>query len=283
MTDVPLAWLYVPGDRPERFARALRSGADVVIVDLEDAVHPDHKAMAREAVASLLAEPSPVPVEVRINDLDSPWGADDLAELAGVPALQRLRIPKVRGAADVKRVLDTLPRDRPVAVTALIESAVGVEAAFEIAGTPSVMAIALGEADLRSDLGVTDERGLAYARGRIINAARAAGLPSPAMSPWMDVRDLDGLATSCRDGRATGFLGRAAIHPNQLLAIVEAFTPSVAEVAAAQALVDSLGVAGSRSSGGLVLADGRFADRAMVGLAERTLGLARRGRPRGLA
>lgn len=279
MTALALTWLYVPGDRPDRYQRALGSGADVVIVDLEDSVHPDHKSMAREAVAELLAASLPVPIEVRINDLDSPWGADDLASLGALPGLRHVRVPKVRGRADIGRVVQGLPGDRPIALTALIESAAGVEAALEIASEPSVAAIGLGEADLRSELGVTDDEGLRYARGRIVNAARAADLRPPAMSPWMDVRDPIGLAASSRHARQIGFLGRAAIHPDQLPIIVKAFTPDDDELSAARALLDGLSAASALGLGGLVLPDGRFVDRAMVALAERTVELAHRRSP----
>lgn len=278
MIAPPLTWLYVPGDRPDRFAGALASGADVVIIDLEDAVHPDHKDAARDNAARLLATVPSVPVEVRINDLDSPWGLEDLTAIGATRGLTAIRIPKVREAADVVRVASHLPAGSSIALSPLIESALGVEAAFEIASAhASVAAIGLGEQDLGSDLGVYEE-GLAYARGRVINAARAAGLPSPAMSVWIHLRDLDGLAASCRSGKALGFLGRAAIHPAQLPAIVEAFTPSADEVERARTLLDRVAAGQVAGGGGLVLADGRFVDRAMVALAERTLRLYSRHR-----
>ena len=95
MTAIPLTWLYVPGDRPEVVSRALASGADVVVVDLEDAVAPDRKEYARTATAERLAEPQPVPVHVRINALDGPLATPDLQALEGLPGLSGLRLPKV--------------------------------------------------------------------------------------------------------------------------------------------------------------------------------------------
>lgn len=108
------------------------------------------------------------------------------------------------------------------ALHALIESPLGVESAFEIASA----GIGLGEADLRSALGVATAEHLGWQRARIVNAAAAAGLEPPAMSVYADVRDLEGLRASCEAGRASGFVGRAAIHPAQLPVIREAFTPS---------------------------------------------------------
>ncbi len=273
-----LTWLYVPGDRPDRFGKAVDSGADTVILDLEDAVHPRHKAAARKAVAEFCAVRHEVPVQVRINEFGTPDAAADLAAVAGAPGLTGLRLPKVASAVDVARVAAVVPRG--VELYPLLESALGVQRAYDIATAhPAVAGLALGEADLRSDLGVSGDAGLAYARGRAILAARAAGLPAPAMSVYPDVRDLDGLAESCRIGRSLGFVGRAAIHPRQLPVIVEAFRPSADQLRRAEELLDALDAADAAGSGTAVLPDGRFADRAMVEQARRVLALARRYPP----
>lgn len=267
-----LTWLYVPGDRPERFAKAVASGADTVIVDLEDAVHPSRKAYARAAAIEFCQTPHSTPVQVRVNAVGSDDGEADLASLAGADC--ELRLPKIQSTADVTRVVSVAPEHL---LHPLLESALGVERAFDIATAhPAVGSIGLGEADLKSDLGVRDESGLGYARGRVVLAARAAGLPSPAMSVYADVRDLAGLAESCRAGRALGFVGRAAIHPNQLPVIVEAFQPSAEEVSRAHELLAAIDDAYQESRGTVVLADGRFADVAMVRLARQTVELAQR-------
>src|SRR5262249_39763399 len=146
---------------------------------------------------------------------------------------------------------------------------------------PAVASIGLGESDLRSDLGLRGgEAGLAYARGRIVQAARAAGLPSPSMSVWTDLRDPDGLASSCRVGLGLGLLGRAAIHPARLPGMVEAFRRTAAEVERATALLDGLAAGEADGRGGVLLADGRFADPAMVRAARQVLTLAGRYPPR---
>ena len=272
----PLTWLYVPGDRPDRFAKALASEADVVILDLEDAVAPASKETARANVRSFLAQPHPKPVTVRINVLDSPWGVADCAALGDMPGLAGVRVPKVEGPADVHAVRVALG-SRPISLHCLLESARGVEAAFAVASTdPHVASIGLGEADLKSDLGVSDDDGLLWSRSRIIVAARAAGLPAPAMSVYPNIDDADGLAASCRRGRALGFVGRAAIHPRQLQVIAECFLPTDAEVSRARELLGALAHAGDEGHGVAVLPDGRFVDRAMVEGAERVLALAAR-------
>jgi citrate lyase subunit beta/citryl-CoA lyase len=273
--EFPLTWLYVPGDRPEVVVKALASGADVVLVDLEDAVAPDRKEYARAATAELLSEPPPVPVHVRVNALDSPLADTDLKSLAPLPGLSGLRLPKVSSPADVVRVAEgaTPAEGGAIPVYALLETALGVEHAFAIASSHRALrGIAIGETDLRADLGVRDDAGLDWSRARVIVAARAAGLPPPVQSVYPDIRDVEGLAASCAHGRALGFLGRAAIHPRQLPIIERAYLPTPAEIDSAEAIVK----AAANDPGAQALPDGRFIDAAVVVGAHRTLALARR-------
>ncbi|MFF7370812.1 HpcH/HpaI aldolase/citrate lyase family protein [Streptomyces tricolor] len=270
MTRTPLTWLYVPGDRPHVVAKALAAGADVVVVDLEDAVAPDRKEYAREATAELLTETQPVPVHVRVNALDGPWAAADLTALAGLRGLSGLRLPKVTSPDQVRQVAVATP----VPLYALLESALGIEHAYAIATAhPALRGIALGEADLRADLGVRGDAGLDWPRSRVIVAARAAGLAPPSQTVHPDIRDLDGLAASCAHGRALGFLGRAAIHPRQLPVIERAYLPTEAEIEHAETVIK----AASANEGAQALPDGRFIDAAVVAMARRTLSLAGRG------
>ncbi|MFE9842935.1 HpcH/HpaI aldolase/citrate lyase family protein [Streptomyces goshikiensis] len=268
-----LTWLYVPGDRPEVVAKALRSGADAVIVDLEDAVSASRKEYARAATAELLTEPPPVPVHVRVNAPASPWAGADLTALAKLPGLAGLRLPKVSAPEQIAAVAE---RTGGVALYALLESALGVERAYDIARAhPALRGLSLGEADLRADLGVTIEAGLDWPRSRVVVAARAAGLAPPAQSVFPDIRDLEALAVSCARGRALGFLGRSAIHPRQLPVIERAYLPGPEEVAAAEEIV----AAARRTPGAVALPDGRFVDPAVLAGAERVVSLARREAP----
>ncbi|MGW0789307.1 HpcH/HpaI aldolase/citrate lyase family protein [Streptomyces sp. NPDC002911] len=266
---VALTWLYAPGDRPEVVRKALGSGADVVIVDLEDAVAADRKEYARAATAELLADPvtadpMAVPVHVRVH------GEDDVRALVGLPGLSGMRLPKITHAASVHHVAALAPG---VPLYPLLESALAIEHAYSIAGAHhAVGGIALGEADLRADLGVRDDAGLDWPRSRVVIAARAAGLDPPAMSVYLDVRDLSGLRSSCAHGRGLGLLGRAAIHPRQLPVIERAFRPTAREVEAAEQILD----ASRAEAGAQALPDGRFVDAAVAATAERTLSLARR-------
>jgi citrate lyase subunit beta / citryl-CoA lyase len=247
----PVTALYVPGDRPDRFDKAASSGADVVILDLEDAVGSDNKERARANIVAWLADRPAVPLQIRVNPAATPWGIDDLAAL---PDDVDIRLPKVERADD----LAVAGAHR---VHAIVESALGVEHAYEIAAHPRVATIGLGEADLAADLGITDESALGWVRTRLVVAARAAGLPAPMMSVYPDIRDLDGLQASCAAGRALGMRGRAAIHPTQLPVIAAAFTPTPAELSWAHEVLSALAGAGS---GVAVLASGAMVDAAMA-------------------
>ncbi|MFE0452611.1 HpcH/HpaI aldolase/citrate lyase family protein [Streptomyces sp. NPDC058914] len=265
----PLTWLYVPGDRPHVVAKALSCGADVVVIDLEDAVAPDRKEYARTATAELLSAAQPVPVHVRINALDGPLATADLDAVAALPGVSGLRLPKVTSPAQIAGIAGSAPGP----LYALLETALGVEHAYAIAAAhPSLRGISLGEADLRADLGIREDAGLDWSRSRVIVAARAAGLAPPPQSVHPDIRDLEGLAASCAHGRTLGFLGRAAIHPRQLPIIERAYLPTQREIEEAETIVK----AAVNEPGAQALPDGRFIDAAVVAAAQRTLSLARR-------
>ncbi|MBC2907124.1 HpcH/HpaI aldolase/citrate lyase family protein [Streptomyces cupreus] len=265
----PLTWLYAPGDRPHMVTKALLAGADVVVVDLEDAVAPDRKEYARAATAEFLSDPQPLPVHVRVNALDGPLAAADLKALAHLPGIAALRLPKVTSPGQIRRVAQCTPHP----LYALLESALGIEHAYAIAQAhPALHGIALGEADLRADLGVRTDAGLDWPRSRVIVAARAAALPPPPQSVHPDTRDLAGLAATCAHGRALGFLGRAAIHPRQLPVIERAYLPTEEELERAETIIK----AAARNEGAQALQDGTFIDAAVVAAAQRTLSLAHR-------
>jgi citrate lyase subunit beta/citryl-CoA lyase len=257
MSVPPLTWLYVPADRGDRIAKALASRAHAVIVDLEDGVAPHAKEAARANLSALAAQ---VPhaekrVFVRVNAGNSA----DLGAVALV-ALDGILVPKVEEPDDLPEL--ELP------IVALIESAAGLEAAYEIARHPRVAGLGLGEADLRSQTGATD---LDWARARLVNAAVAARLPRPAQSAYTHVHDEQGLAASCRRGRELGHLGRAAIHPAQLPVIEAAYLPTTDELERARETIARL-----ESDAVGTLEGGEFVDAAMLGAARQVVALAER-------
>lgn len=266
----PRSWLYVPGHRADRVTKALAAGADAVVVDLEDAVPPDQKAAARETALRLAAKsPHDRPLWVRVNDPAGPWGEDDIDALAGL-GLAGLRVPRCEDPGVVREVATRagLP------VQLLLESAAGLTRAAELATAhPLVAGLGLGEADLSADLRVIGDDGLAWARGWVVVAARAAGLPSPVQSVYTDVADLDGLRASTERARATGFVGRSVVHPRQIPVVHEVFTPTAAEVAAARAVLSAAARAEEAGEVAVLDADGRFVDPAVVRRARLVLDL----------
>jgi citrate lyase subunit beta/citryl-CoA lyase len=263
---IPVTWLYVPGDRPERFAKAAASGADVVIIDLEDAVAPARKDEARAHAAAYLRDrpAGGPPVHVRVNDLGTQRGLDDLDALGRLA--DAVRVPKVASPA----TLDLLER-LGVRAYPLLESAAGILEAPAIAAHPSVDGIALGEQDLAAELNITGGPALDHLRLRAVLAAAAAGLPPVPMSVFPSVRDDEGLAASCAAGRELGMFGRAAIHPRQIPVIRAAFRPSAEETARAAEIVRAAVASGG---GATTLQDGGFVDAPVLARARRTLALA---------
>jgi citrate lyase subunit beta / citryl-CoA lyase len=271
---IPITLLYVPADQPNTVAKALASAADVVIIDLEDAVTPERKELARDGLPQMVEGAGDRQMQVRVNAANTPWSDPDLAIVATLPTAVGARLPKMVDPDQVRRIADSVGGRR---LHLLVESALGVERAFALATAhPLVASISLGEADLRSNLGLTSDRGLLWARSRIVNAARAAGLPAPTMSVYANVSDLVGLASSCAEGRELGFLGRTAIHPRKLETITASFRPTDAEVTAARAVLAAVASATESGRGALAMEDGSFLDVAMVEGARKTLALAER-------
>lgn len=261
------SWLYVPAHRPELLDKALAGPADAVVLDLEDAVPADAKAAGRDAAVAAASTPRRKQLWVRVNAAGTPWFADDVAALAG-SGLDGVRLPKAGDPDTVAVLAGRL--DLPLHL--LLESALGVEQAFALARAhPGVVAVSLGEADLAADLGTRRPDALAWARQRVVVAARAAGLAPPVTSVWTDLADADGLERDSREARDQGFFGRSVIHPRQVEPVHRAFTPTADEVAAARALLGSLTDAAGRGESAWVDGQGRFVDPAVVAGAHRVL------------
>lgn len=264
----PSLLLFVPGDRPDRFSKAVDAGGSGAIVDLEDAVALDRKAGAREMTRAFLdAHFDLSRICVRINPPRTPDGEEDLTMLAGARRPAAVLVPKVHSAADCAHVAERIG-DVPQIV--LIESAQGVVHCDTIAAAPRVIALAFGPYDLASELGgSSDYDVLVPHRARMLVAARASGrwaIDGPS-------REYGDEAIPARDAayaRRLGYDGKLLIHPAQVAPVKAAFTPSEAEVAYARRIVE----AAARSSPGIL--DGTMIDTPIVTAAERTL--ARAGR-----
>lgn len=268
------SWLFTPGSRPDRFDAAARSGADVSILDLEDAVAPDDKATARgQALAHLAAvRPSGGPgMALRINGLDTRDGLDDLAALLDSEAAPDfLVLPKTDSAGHLE-IVDRLLASRGVdtRLVGLIESTAGLEAVEAIAsrGNGRLFGLMLGAADMAADLGVANEwEPLVYARSRIVAACARAGIVA-IDTPFFDLHDPAGLAAEIARAKAFGFAGKAAIHPGQVDAIRSALTPDDAAIERARRIL-------SENAKGVGMVDGRMIDEAVARQARRILAMA---------
>lgn len=261
--------LYVPADRIDSlWARATASGTDAVIVDLEDGVAPGAKSAARSAAAGRLSSADSGPdVVVRINS--GVHLADDLRMLADFPDVP-VMLPK--SDADTLAEFDALDTGTR-SVIALVESATGLVALSELARHPRVSRLALGEADLRADLGIDEraEESLWALRTLVVVASRAADLPPPVAPVSTDWKNIDALAESCARLRDAGFGARTAIHPDQVAVIRGAFVPTPAEIDAARRIVEIHEQSLADGRGVSVGDDGRMIDEAVVRSARRLL------------
>ena len=258
--------LFVPGNRPERFAKAAASGADVVIIDLEDAVAAGDKADARrEAVAALRG--GGVRALVRPNASGTAeYDGDVLAllDLASRPGhgLLGVMLPKAEDPGQLAALAASLPRDVPL--VALVESALGLVNAVELARVPGVARLAFGAIDFALDIDADGgDRFLDHARSRLVVASRAAGIAAPLDSPATAIRDTGPVAESARLGRGFGFGGKLCIHPAQLAAVKEAYSPSAEQIDWARRVL--------AAEGGAAQVDGQMVDRPVTDRARRIL------------
>lgn len=263
------SYLYVPGNRPAKLTKAAERGADATIVDLEDAVPAAEKSAARDAVVDWLSSVAGGPeVWVRVNS--GPLLAEDVRALAPCTSLRGIYVPKVSSPDELTEV-DRLLGDRPIGVTALIETASGVLDVRAIASAPRVVRLALGEADLGAELAIdpsADGREFAAVRTMVVLASAAARIDAPVAPVTTDFSDLDALRRSTEELRRMGFGARAAIHPAQVPVINEVFTPTPDEVRAARELI-----ALAREAGGAAFTgpDGRMVDEPVIRAARRVL------------
>lgn len=252
-------YLFVPGDRPERIAKALACGADAIVIDLEDAVAPANKERARAALAAWSgSQPAPDSrVVVRINGDASPWCGDDLAMLRHA-GLGQVMLPKAESPAQVARITCALPAGG--SVIALVETAAGVVGVDAIAGAPQVVRLAFGTIDYALDLDLPDDpRGLWYPCSRIALASRAVGLPPPIAGVSEGIGDTQALLDDLAMARACGFGAKLCIHPSQVAPVHRALAPTAEQIAWAERVL----AAGDGEQGALQV-DGRMVDRPLL-------------------
>ena len=272
--------LFSPGDQPDLMRKAPRSGADVVVFDLEDAVVPAAKAEARAAVADVLTDPDFDPdceVWVRVNPAGIAADDDLDAVVGGGARPDGVMLPKV-ATADEVRTLDALLAEHglDLPVVALVESAAGVLHAEAIAAADATDALAFGAEDLSADIGATrTEAGteVLYAREHVVLAASAAGVDA-VDTIHADFEDESGLADETAFALELGYDGKMAIHPAQVSVINEAFTPDAERIEWAERVLDAKAAA-DEADRGVFRVDGEMIDAPLIAQAERVLQRAR--------
>jgi citrate lyase subunit beta / citryl-CoA lyase len=281
--------LFVPGDSERKQAKALGTAADAIILDLEDSVAPERLPVARDLVRAFLSKPrtsGDPSLWVRVNGPDSGLMLEDLHAIAGASP-DGIMLPKVSGSPEIRTAADELTRlekanGRPVDSTRLIviatETARGVQSTMGYGAQPRVAGLTWGAEDLAAALGATTNRdpdgayAFTFRLARSLCLIAAAAMGAQAIdAPYVDFRDLAGLEREARAARREGFLGKLAIHPDQVDVINAAFTPDAAEVERAEKIVAAFDAA---PGAGVLSLDGRMVDKPHLAQARRVLAAA---------
>lgn len=264
MTQAPIrSYLFVPATRPERIAKAQASGAGAVIVDLEDAVAPQDKAQARDALARQRTNGRGL--LVRINAAETEWFDDDL-RLCAALGVDGIVLPKAERAEQIRQAAGRLASG--AIVVPIIESARGYAALSALCAEPQVPRVAFGSIDFQLDLGIEGEdEQLAYFRSGIVLASRLAGRQPPVDGVTVEIDDIERLRADALRGKRMGFGAKLCIHPRQVAPVNACFAPNADEIAWARRIVDAAAAAGNAA----VAVDGKMVDRPVILKAERIL------------
>lgn len=270
------SFIFSPGLRPEMFPKALACGTDIVCVELEDGIAPKDKDAARECALALFAKPQAddgVERILRVNCLRNAFGlADVSAVLAMDTPPPALMLPKVMTPDEVVWLDDLLSEhDHQTRLHIIIETNQGLEAVHDIAhASARIDALLFGGIDMAAELRCKNTwEALLYARSRVVHAAAGAGIDAIDV-PWLDLQDADGMEREAHLARDLGFSGKGAIHPKQIAAINNVFTPSDSEVAHAQNILKAFEQAGT----GLVVIDGKLIEKPVLREMQRMIAIA---------
>ena len=266
--------LYMPGTNQKAMDKALNLDCDAVVLDLEDAVEVSKKEDSRQLVIRQIEnnDYGPRVVVVRVNDLGTKWGEQDVAAVANLP-IQAILVPKVSEIRDISRMVDLLNRlGSELPIWIMVETPLAIININELARQPRVTALVMGTSDLVVDLCAEHLEGrqnISYALQRSIIAARAFG-KKILDGVHLDFRDLDSLRNVCRLGKSMGFDGKTLIHPDQIPVANDAFSPSEAELDKAKRVIDAWRSAQTRGSG-VVEVDGTLVESLHVEEAKRLI------------
>ena len=277
--------LFVPGNRPDRVDKAVGTAADVVIVDLEDAVPYSQKKETRPVVREKVLDYPERPVFVRVNALDTEFFQEDLNAVV-VEGLACIIVPKIEAAAQIQEINQELLKTEEnkglppgsVSIIPLIETALAVENVFQIVSQRTdpqrLFTVAFGAADFALDMGFTITKTgeeLFYPRSRIAVACRAAGVEPPLDTPFMiDLKDREALEADIKRGCQLGFQGKLCIHPNQVDICNRRFSPTTGDIAYAQKIIQAFDAAEASGTAAIQL-EGQFIDYPVVERSRRIL------------
>ena len=262
------SYLFVPCDRLDRLAKALATAADVVVIDLEDAVAPEAKFRARQAL--MTAQFPPDRIMVRINGFNTEWHAHDIDVVCSI-GVRAVMLPKAEDANEIESIASRLGAG--VSITALVESAKGIWQALEVARAPGVARLAFGSLDFAQDTGTSlDSQALLYARSRLVLASRVANLPPPIDGVTTTINEAATLERDVQQAKMIGFGAKLCIHPNQIDTVNRGFVPLPEELSWARAVL----AAAEDSGGAAVMLEGRMIDIPVVKHAKRIVERAER-------
>ncbi len=260
------SFIFTPGLKPEMFPKALACGTDIVCVELEDGIAPKDKAEARKHALALFETPQAddrVERIVRINCIREQFGIEDVQAILAIdtppPALM---MPKVRTPDEVV-MLDNLLSERghDTRLHIIIETNAGLEACYQIAHCSSrIDALFFGGVDMAAELRCKNAwEPLLYARSRVVHAAASAGLDVIDV-PYLDLEDHEGMVVAAQQAKALGFSGKGSVHPKQIAALNEVFTPSADEIARARRIIQTF----EEADTGLVVIDGKLIEKPVL-------------------
>jgi citrate lyase beta subunit len=254
------SFIFTPGNRPEYFTKALKSGADIVCVELEDGVAPHDKDDARAKMLTLFADPHPDDGIERIVRVNCGRTTDGMADIEAIlrtnTPVPSVMLPKIKGPEEVRGIAEAFDEyGLETRIQAIIETNEGLEAAYEIAqATPRLDALLFGAVDLAAELRCANTwEAMLYARSRTVHAAAAAGIDVIDV-PWLDLEDMDGMRREADSSADLGFTGKGAIHPNQIAILNQAFSPKPDEIAYARKVLDAF----EKANTGVVVVDGKL-------------------------
>ena len=267
------SFIFCPGNKPDMIPKALRSGADMVCIDLEDAIIPEHKDISRISTVKAfenISVPYGVETLIRINDVNSEEGKEDIqAILNSNNTASGLMLPKIQSVEEIINLERQIKlANKSLNLHIIIETNTGLQNAWNIAQSSSIIkSLLFGGVDMSADLGCNgDWLSLLYARSRVVHAAAGAGIDSIDV-PFLDLEDMVGMRNEAQKSKNLGFSGKGSIHPKQIESLNKVFTPSSEEIAYANKVIRAF----NEASDGLVVVDGKLIEKPVLRTALKTI------------